>query len=887
MRAYTEKGDLQLPVDNKIEVKWTNPLISTQGSQTSVISHPFTQNNLANLDFANRLDRNERFKTSRDAWLQFGPFNTKCQLKIFSSSKEDGILGTYYFANGDLNAVIGNNLMMTDLMWEIRDPFTGTTEEKVTQWLAHLTSVMNKTVNDDFHLFPVVVSVNSQNDANPDISNSKFVWLNGIEASDSGMVLIANYPQVELSQDTGITLTLSDPTIVVQLPNAYTNDVSVVVYWQIGASGGNPQHAGRTSLLFLAGQTSKTITLTVNAGQHIVFAKVVYINPSADAAAIYQPVGYGVTPFLKTSYVLRNLFKELGYNLLENIFDTDPVLQYRVELNNTADAILPGKIDFSQLIPDSLVVDYLDALRIRFGIEFVPDSQKNIRIWSWNEAIDSIPDIDLTPFVAGFDKIEWQAAEPLQLSDSKSIDRAATSQDTFEKFIAKYKSYSDSSYGASSIISGGVIFHAASNSFYSDNKRLGSSAFNIVPLGTQTESISAKDAIVPMICVNIGSAIYCPYINSRRHKNTAVEYGTSILAEEDVLLEIMACFALPAIQHSFSTGMAGYEYILNYYMGSQTCYDGSGNKWSALSNQFWGDEGTFQQCYLKKDALKRNSYHKITVNAKIDFMTLYKLSQSIHTRKLYKNQPVLIESITSSINERISDTVIILRTTREYVNTSEGIATWYWSDFVCELTSAALQSNVISASFSGTVITFSAIQAVASNIVVNFDWTAYYHDANDANLDTSSSGTISVTIPSGQLSTTFDVGIYTKSGEQVTWVSINSVAPTSDAVYSYYGSGSSLINSGFQRTLNICVDILYDNNYHSLNNYDGKQAFSQNGNIYAALSDSDLAALALTNYMQRLTDWILYFNENYLSRFPGLSVVGDGARIYNTLACPL
>jgi hypothetical protein len=885
MRAYTEKGDLQLPVDNKLELKWTNPLISKEGSQTAVITHPYTQDNLANLDFPNRIDRRERFKTSRDAWLQFGSFNTKCKLKIFEASKKDGIQGTYYFANGDLNATIGTDIKMTDLKWDVRDPYIGTPEEKVVQWLEYLAKVMNKTVEDDFHVFPVVVSVDSQKEETLDISNSKFVWLNGIEASDLGMILIANYPQVEFTDDLGITLLLEDPKITIQFQNAYPNEITVIVHWQIGSiNNGNIQKAGRDTLIFAAGQISKTINLAVETGQHIVYAKVVYINPTTDTNAVYQPIGYGVTPFLKTSYVLRQVFKYFGYTLMENIFDTDPVLKYRVELNNTADAILLGKIDFSQLVPDVTVVDYLDALRIRFGIEFIPDSQKNIMVWSWNEAIESAPNLDLTPYISGLDKIEWQAPEPLQLSDSKSIDRASTSQDTFEKFIAKYKGYSISSYGGSSIISNDIIFHAASNSFYANYKRLGSSAFDIIPSGTQTESISAKDAIVPMICVNIGAAIYCPYINSRRHKNTAVEYGKTIKLEEDVSLEIMSCFALPMIQESFSVGPAAYEYIMKYYMGSSTCYDASGNKWASLSNQFWGDEGTYKKCYLKKDDIKRNSYHKITVNLKLDFLTLYKLSQSIHVRKMYKNQPVLIETLTSSIDDRIAETEIILRTTRQYINTSEGIATWYWQNWVCERVSAALESNVITTSqLNGNTIIVTADKIVASNVSVVVDWTAVYHDANDSNFDTQSSGTSIIVISIGETTAQLNIGDLMNSGEYLINYVIQSVSPANDSTFSYYGSTFALVNSGFQRTLDLCVDLEYDNSYHSINVYSGKDAFD----FYVAITDLELQMLGLTEYMQRLNDWIAYFNANYLKRFPGLEITNDGARVYNITACPL
>jgi hypothetical protein len=809
-------------------------------------------------------------------------------LKLFDISKADGLQGTFYFNNGDLNSAIGTTILMTDLTWDIRDPYTGTIDEKIQQWLVHLKNVMNKTVDDDFHIFPVVVSF-KDNDNNMDISKPNFIWLNGIEASDNGMVLIANNPQMELSQDSGITLTLSDPTIKVTLPSAVTEETTVIIHYLIGSlNNGENQHAGRKTLVFEIGQSEQSFNLTIGTGQHIIYASVVYINPTTDTNAVYQSNGYGVTPFLKTSYVLRQVFKYFGYNLLENIFDTDPVLKYRVELNNTADAILPGTIDFSQLVPDATVSDYLDSIRIRFGIEFVPDSQKNIMIWSWNEAIDSVPDFDLTPYLSGLDKIEWQPAEPLQLSDSKSINLAATSQDTFELFLKKYKSYSVFQLGASSIIPDGVIFHAATNSFYSDLNRLGSSAFDIIPTGDQTESISAKDAIVPTICVNPGGTIYCPFINSRRHLNTTVEYGTTVATEDDVTLDIMGCFALPSLQQSFQVGASAYQYVFKYYMGTQTCYDGSGNKWGSLSNQFWGDEGTFQQCYLKKDQIKRNSYHKITVNLKLDFLTLYNIVQKIHTKKLYKNQSVLIESLTADISDRLDSVEIILRTTRQYINTSEGVATWYWSLFVCELTSAALESNVISASFSGTDLTVHSEQAVASDVVVKVDWIASFTDSSNPDNDTQSTGSETITIPAGQTSVTVSVSSEVNSNEELVAATITSVTPTYDNTFSYYGNNQSQsATSGFQRTLNICVILTYDNDYESDNNYDGKQSFIINGNTYSAITDNDLQVLALSKYTQRLTDWIAFFNANYLSLFPGLNVDADGARVYNLSSCPI
>jgi hypothetical protein len=877
MRLYTTKGDVALPTDVKPEIKWTNPFISSDGSQTAVIAFPHTPENLANIDWPNRLDHQLRFVQSRDAWLQFGPFLNKGKLKIYPVSEDEGIQGTFYFANGDLNASIGPDILMTALTWDVRDPYTGTTDQKITQWLDHLTQVMNKTVQDDYFVFPVVVSAS---DTDSYFAKTTFNWLNGIHLDNSGaMVLDAYSPQVEFSGSPDVSISWTGLKVTVTASNSVTADTTVIFSYILWSGGdADTKYFGRISITIPNGQTKVDYTF-LNSSCHIYAAKVIYVNPTTDSSAVYSDIGYGITPFLRTSYVLRQVFAYFGFTLLSNIFDTDPVLKYRCELNTTADAIMPGSIDFSQLVPDVTVVAWLNSLRNRFGIEFIPDAKKNISVISWNDVIDSTPDMDITQFVAGKQKLEWQQAEPLKMSESTSINMASPPKDTLINFTKKYGAYTDNA-SSSPIVPGVVVHHLASNSLWYNGTRIGSTGFNIEPVADNVEDISAADALVPTICVNPDGyqfeGIYCPFIGARRFMNTSVNYGTTLKLPEDEDLSVMAAFAIPDIQASFDKNY-------NYYMGSSSCYDGSGALWGSLSNQYWGDQGTFANCFFKKDMLKRNSYHKITIPIQLNFVQLYQLISTLYTRKLYKSQPVIIEELSISVSDRIYDAEIILRTTRQYINTSEGIATWFWSNFVCEKLESDPNINIITITTYDNSITATAQYPVASDVNIMVEWWASSNDQTSQ--QGQQSGTDTITILKGQTS-----GGITTLGDTTNVNAIDSVSPQSDATYDYIaviGSNGTYGNSGYQRSLDLIIELTYDNGYESDNTYSGMQAFTINGRTYANITTTDLQALTLTDYNKRLSDWIAYINANYLTRFPSLTITTDGARVYNTTACPI
>jgi hypothetical protein len=795
--AFTDKGKLVLPVDGSVQVTYTNPLTQQIGSQSVPISLPYVKENLEILGHPERIQSQNRFQTSRDAYLQVDSFFQAGKLRLFQCSRAEGMPSTFYFGGGSLYSDMRDNLLMTDLPWPTRNPYTGDTQSKVTAWLDHLSDVMNRTVSDDYFVFPVSYSFTPNTGTTADNSYTylTFQWLNGLKWVDNNTTkLLAYDSQTELNGSDVVSL----------------------------------------------------------------------------------PYGYGVTPFLKVSYVLRKLFSFFGYTLKENIFDTDPDLMQLVELNNTADAIVNGTLQEVQLVPDQTVKDYLKAVSARFNVQFVPnDNDKTVTVWSWNDAINTDADMDLTPLICEDEKIEYVDPEPLELSESTGIQLSGTALDTYVKFIKKYPTAQG-------------LFDNRMQAYFLNGARLSSNFFGILPVGTSMESIAAGDSAVPMISVSINASVtdgivFLPLIDARRNMNSQLTLNGVQIIEDVVNLDLMFCFAVPNKQSaSFTQNSINYQ--LSYYQGSSNCYDSTGNQWGSTTIGYMGENGAYDKFFTGRDEVKKTSYHSITVNIALNSYQLNKLVNSIHKKKLYKNQPVLIDTMQVDLGDVIGTTQLILRTLRKYNDVATDVYTIRWDKFVCELAADSYPVNLISVTFSGSVFTVSATQNVTTNVKVDLNVTYKWHDNLNPSMIFTLSTRTTVTIPSGQKQVSSDINT-TNEYYNITATAFVSITPAYDSNYLYLDKTSG--NSGFQRSLTLALDITYLSGFTATNYYDGKQAFTMNGNAYATITDADLQALPLADFNTRLADWVAYFNLNYRPGFPDVVVDPTDARIYNASICPL
>lgn len=325
------------------------------------------------------------------------------------------------------------------------------------------------------------------------------------------------------------------------------------------------------------------------------------------------PVGYGVTPFLRLGYILRHVFEYFGYKLSINIFDTETSLKQICLLNNVADAIVSGVLDYGQLIPQTLSVeDLIKNVRKKFSVEFI-EINGTIFVKTWNQILSMSADLDLSKYIRN--DITWIT------QDKESIQIEYESTYTFD-----------------------------------------SDALN-VPLkhasiaGTESIDLSTDDKIpfnqtaLLYYYPHLGNVYYlsAPYIGEIIHKNSElVLTGTTEAEKEDTNnMDLMFCFSIPKTQ--LVTGLR-----LQYFAGTIWSYDNNNETWGTLSlvaNEVVGDvnptikgiDNIYNKLYLSRDKMLQNANQQIIYEASIPSYTI--ANMDISNPKIIRGQIILIERI--------------------------------------------------------------------------------------------------------------------------------------------------------------------------------------------------------------------------------------------------
>lgn len=119
-----------------------------------------------------------------------------------------------------------------------------------------------------------------------------------------------------------------------------------------------------------------------------------------DGKSIFIPKGMFITPFVKVRHVLQEISTYLGYTLDASFMDNAP-FKDMVFLNNNADTIITGRIDYVDIVPEISVSDFFDVIR-KFCCEIIPDEvNKRLRIIHFNDVLNAIPESDLTKKITG------------------------------------------------------------------------------------------------------------------------------------------------------------------------------------------------------------------------------------------------------------------------------------------------------------------------------------------------------------------------------------------------------------------------------------------------------------------------------------------------------
>lgn len=363
------------------------------------------------------------------------------------------------------------------------------------------------------------------------------------------------------------------------------------------------------------------------------------------------PSGYGISPFIKVSKMLELIFSAYGFELTENPFLTHYQLKKMVVLNNVADAIVQGRIEYKNLMPDCSINDFLDALYCRTGAKtYVNGDNKTARIKLLKDSMMDEPFADWTLLRASDLVPTYGMPKQLKLSAGTSFEGAEAASESFEEFLAQYngiiteiKGHAPGYVPSDAYMS----YQSSTGNFYKRNiidKNVSLVSSDFFPWDKKTpnleyEEVAGNDECLPM---SFSKGLMVPrYLAGSVNLNTTLRGAKIDKEKKDTPLAF--CFAM---------GMAKNENNVDqgYYFGSSLCRDLAGNYFRdpegntyTYSLVFRGEDGAFNHFFKEWDAILRHANHTLDGEMNLDKISLTK----IDTGKplLLAGQRFMIESV--------------------------------------------------------------------------------------------------------------------------------------------------------------------------------------------------------------------------------------------------
>ena len=304
---------------------------------------------------------------------------------------------------------------------------------------------------------------------------------------------------------------------------------------------------------------------------------------SGSLVDVKLPAGYGISPFIKVSRILELIFSAYGFKLIENPFATHYQLKKMVVLNNVADAIVQGQIEYKNMMPDCSVNDFLDALFCRTGAKvFVDGNTRTAKVILIKDAITAPSFADWTLFKSSDLVPSYGVAKQLKLSAGTSFEGADVECDSFEEFLDQYKGIvTEVKNTAPGYIPDDVYvcYQASTGRYYKRNvitKNVSMVSSDFFPWDKKTtnveyEEVTGADECLPMAFTN--GFLVGQYLAGTVNLNTTLRGAKVEEQKEDTPLCFCFAMGLATDEKGNSSG---------YYFGSSLCRDPAGNYFRCL-----------------------------------------------------------------------------------------------------------------------------------------------------------------------------------------------------------------------------------------------------------------------------------------------------------------
>lgn len=384
------------------------------------------------------------------------------------------------------------------------------------------------------------------------------------------------------------------------------------------------------------------------------------------------PRGWGVSPYLRVSKILELIFQHFGFTISNNVFKNHRQLQKLVVLNNVMDTIVPGKLNYKDLMPDITVKAFFDFLYAKFGFKYFIDSNsRNVSFEFLQDILDpdSASQIDFTKFKTEEPVVSWTSPKQLRLLANREISYASVAGSTFEEFLLQNGNQftqisGNNTTGATNLFQKEISRYIVSD-LISNSILLNSSDFFDwdKKSGIEYEEIKMDDLSVPLMRFR-QFHIYLAYLVGYQLK-----YTDQILENEKTdLKETSSKLAFAFAWRN--TQMTGLDKF-NYFFASQFNRDEQGNFMYDneslrydISLTINREDGLYNRFWKNYDAFLRHSNFEVKCNIKLPLLQIFKLQMSKSV--LLNSQPLLPYQLRYRLNDKNSITDATFRTLRLY-----------------------------------------------------------------------------------------------------------------------------------------------------------------------------------------------------------------------------
>lgn len=366
------------------------------------------------------------------------------------------------------------------------------------------------------------------------------------------------------------------------------------------------------------------------------------------------PDGYGIAPFLLLSAFLEQMFALCGYTVGSNCFATNTDLNRLILLHNCSDVICFGQLDYSDLVPNTTIGEFLEWMRQKFHAQIVcHPAAASVDIVLLEDILQEGYDYDLTGRLLDGLEHTFQAPSRVVIVPDTSLDGAAPAAETVGDLKKKYGSVVEVTENTA-WPSNNLILQLATGQYYEavadlkdirspgKNNYVGSNYFTHDSRSTdESETMTPADLMPPMVFAN---GVLMPYIGPRRHRNSS--YQDSALDEEQEIIVVE--YAGLSTAYSFSPAqlndprygrrLSSMNRMNGHYLyGTTQAYDNLGQPRTGRFN-LTPDE-IFERFFKRYNKMLRSNLVK--VEGRFDLPVEALMSWQMHRLKLRDGQLLL------------------------------------------------------------------------------------------------------------------------------------------------------------------------------------------------------------------------------------------------------